>query len=54
MADRTYKVGVLGATGVVGSTILDVLGERDFPAEEIVPLASARSAGTRSRRRRAT
>ncbi len=45
MADRTYKVGVLGATGVVGSTILDVLEERDFPAEEVVPLASARSAG---------
>jgi len=39
------RVGVLGATGAVGSTILEVLAERDFPASEIVPFASARSAG---------
>jgi len=39
------RVGVLGATGAVGSTILEVLAERDFPAGEIVPLASERSAG---------
>ena len=43
----TYRVGVLGATGAVGSTILDVLAERDFPVSELVPLASARSAGRR-------
>jgi len=42
-----YKVGVLGATGAVGSTILDVLAERDFPASEVVALASERSAGKR-------
>ena len=42
-----YRVGVLGATGAVGSTILEVLAQRDFPAREVVPLASARSAGTR-------
>jgi len=36
---------VLGATGAVGSTILGVLAERDFPAAEVVPFASERSAG---------
>jgi aspartate-semialdehyde dehydrogenase len=40
-----YKVGVVGATGAVGSTILDVLAERRFPAAEVVPFASERSAG---------
>ena len=42
-----YRVGVVGATGAVGSTILEVLAERKFPAAEVVPLASARSAGTK-------
>lgn len=41
------RVAILGATGAVGRTMLDVLEERDFPADEIVPLASARSAGKR-------
>jgi len=45
MAGDGYRVGVLGATGAVGSTILGVLAEREFPAAEIVPLASERSAG---------
>ncbi len=40
-----YRVGVLGATGAVGSTILGVLAERRFPAREVVPFASERSAG---------
>ena len=40
-----YRVGVLGATGAVGSTILEVLAERDFPAREVVPFASERSQG---------
>ena len=40
-----YRVGVLGATGAVGSTILGVLAERGFPAAEVVPFASERSAG---------
>jgi aspartate-semialdehyde dehydrogenase len=40
-----YKVGVLGATGAVGTTILDVLAERQFPSAEVVPFASERSAG---------
>jgi aspartate-semialdehyde dehydrogenase len=40
-----YRVGVLGATGLVGSTILGVLVERGFPIEEVVPFASERSVG---------
>jgi aspartate-semialdehyde dehydrogenase len=35
----------VGATGAVGSTILQVLAERKFPASEVVPFASERSAG---------
>jgi len=46
---REYRVGVVGATGAVGSTILQVLAERRFPASEVVPLASARSARSRVR-----
>jgi aspartate-semialdehyde dehydrogenase len=41
----SYRVGVLGATGAVGSTILEILAERDFPVSELVPFASERSAG---------
>jgi aspartate-semialdehyde dehydrogenase len=47
MASAPYRVGVVGATGAVGSTILEVLAEREFPISELVPLASARSAGKR-------
>jgi aspartate-semialdehyde dehydrogenase len=39
------RVAVVGATGVVGRTILDVMAERAFPADEVVAFASARSAG---------
>ena len=39
------RVAVVGATGAVGSTILGVLRERGFPADEVVPFASERSAG---------
>src|SRR3954452_8647724 len=42
-----YRVGVVGATGAVGTTILEVLAERGFPASEVVPFSSERSAGTR-------
>jgi aspartate-semialdehyde dehydrogenase len=45
MAGDGYRVGVLGATGLVGSTILELLAARDFPAREVVPFASERSAG---------
>jgi aspartate-semialdehyde dehydrogenase len=39
------RVAVVGATGAVGSTMLGVMRERDFAADEIVPFASERSAG---------
>jgi aspartate-semialdehyde dehydrogenase len=47
MASDGYRVGVLGATGAVGSAMLEVLAERGFPAAEVVPFASERSAGRR-------
>jgi aspartate-semialdehyde dehydrogenase len=45
MAGDGYRVGILGATGLVGTTILELLAARDFPASEVVPFASERSAG---------
>jgi aspartate-semialdehyde dehydrogenase len=39
------RVAVVGATGVVGRTMLSLLAQREFPATEIVPFASPRSAG---------
>ena len=39
------RVAVVGATGLVGQTMLAVLRERQFPASEVVPFASARSVG---------
>ena len=39
------KVAVIGATGAVGREMLRILQERSFPVDELVPLASARSAG---------
>jgi aspartate-semialdehyde dehydrogenase len=39
------RVAVVGATGVVGTTMLSLLREREFPAAEIVPFATERSAG---------
>jgi aspartate-semialdehyde dehydrogenase len=41
-----YRIAVLGATGLVGRTLLRILEERAFPAEEVIALASAKSAGT--------
>jgi aspartate-semialdehyde dehydrogenase len=40
-----YRVAVVGATGQVGSLMLRLLRERAFPAREVVPFASERSAG---------
>jgi aspartate-semialdehyde dehydrogenase len=40
-----YRVAVVGATGAVGSEMIEVLEERKFPVETLIPLASARSAG---------
>ncbi|MBD1433490.1 aspartate-semialdehyde dehydrogenase [Sphingobacterium sp. DN00404] len=39
------KVAVVGATGLVGSEILTVLSERNFPVTELIPVASERSKG---------
>ena len=40
-----YKIAIVGATGNVGREVLDILDERGFPADEVVPLASRRSVG---------
>jgi aspartate-semialdehyde dehydrogenase len=42
-----WHVAVVGATGIVGEEILRVLEERDFPLDQLILLASRRSAGTR-------
>ena len=39
------KVAVVGATGMVGEVMLNVLAERDFPITELIPVASERSVG---------
>ena len=41
-----YKVAVVGATGNVGREMLAILAERNFPADEMVALASRKSVGT--------
>jgi aspartate-semialdehyde dehydrogenase len=40
-----YKVAVVGATGNVGREMLNILAEREFPADEVYALASRRSVG---------
>jgi aspartate-semialdehyde dehydrogenase len=40
-----YKVAIVGATGNVGREVLKIMDERNFPADEVVVLASARSVG---------
>ena len=40
-----YKVAIVGATGAVGFELLNTLAERNFPADEVVALASERSVG---------
>jgi aspartate-semialdehyde dehydrogenase len=40
-----YRIVVAGATGNVGREIINILAEREFPADEIVALASSRSQG---------
>ena len=41
-----YRIAVVGATGNVGREMLNILAEREFPADEIAALASRRSLGT--------
>ena len=45
MSDRQWNVAVLGATGLVGDTMIKVLEERKFPVKQLFPLASNRSLG---------
>ncbi len=40
-----YRVAVVGATGNVGREMLNILDEREFPVDELIPLASRRSQG---------
>lgn len=42
---RQFRVAVVGATGLVGDTMVKILEERDFPVSELFPLASNRSLG---------
>ncbi|HHX13918.1 MAG TPA: aspartate-semialdehyde dehydrogenase [Clostridiales bacterium] len=43
---KALNIAVVGATGLVGSTMLKVLELRDFPVAELYPMSSARSAGS--------
>src|SRR5450432_2531635 len=43
------KVAVVGATGLVGTKMLEVLAERNFPVSELIPVASERSFGKKIR-----
>ncbi len=40
------RVAVVGATGMVGNVMLEVLNERHFPVTELIPVASEKSVGT--------
>ncbi|MCX6145133.1 MAG: aspartate-semialdehyde dehydrogenase [Ignavibacteriales bacterium] len=42
---KRYNVAVVGATGLVGRTMIRVLEERNFPVDQLLPLASERSVG---------
>jgi aspartate-semialdehyde dehydrogenase len=42
---KKYNVAIVGATGVVGEALLELLAEREFPVEKMYALASERSAG---------
>ncbi len=44
---KSVDVAVVGATGAVGETMIQVLEERNFPVGKLYPLASSRSAGKR-------
>jgi aspartate-semialdehyde dehydrogenase len=44
---KKYNVAIVGATGAVGEALISILEERDFPVNELFPLASERSAGSK-------
>ena len=41
-----YRIAIVGATGSVGQELLNILSERNFPVDTLVPLASSESSGT--------
>jgi len=45
MSTKKYNVAIAGVTGAVGSVFLSILKERGFPINNLIPLASERSAG---------
>ena len=45
MTQQKYNVAILGATGLVGQNLIEILEERQFPVGQLFPLASSRSAG---------
>lgn len=47
LPQRPLRIAVLGATGAVGRELLELLAQRSFPVDEIIPLASPRTAGQR-------
>ena len=42
---KSFRVAVVGATGLVGETLLEILAERHFPITKLYPFASERSQG---------
>jgi len=40
---KSYDVAILGATGAVGESLLEILAEQDFPIRKLYPLGSERS-----------
>ena len=46
MSEQKYNIAILGATGLVGQHLIEILEQRNFPVGQLFPLASARSAGS--------
>jgi len=46
-SNTTFNIAIVGATGAVGETMLNILAERNFPVGEVIALASERSAGSK-------
>ncbi len=47
MESRLFNVAVVGATGLVGEALCEILAQRQFPIDQFYPLASAASKGKR-------
>ena len=41
-----YNIAIVGATGIVGESLLEIISSRKFPIDQIIPLASSKSAGS--------